>query len=268
MSTPPSLNFATLADMYERVLVEPLFQPWVNDLLERVLLTAGDRVLDVACGTGIVARVAKQQLGEGATVVGIDASPQMLAVARRVAPDIDWREGNAIALPVGAGEPFDAVFCQQGLQFFPDRPTAVREMRRVLSSRGRAAVATWRPLQDIPLFRKLHEIAVRHLGPVVDQRHSLGEAPELEALLVAAGFREVRVDTVTRHLHFTDPALFFHMNAKAIVGMSPAGKNADEAERDRLATVIAAESNQLLSRFGDAGRLSFDLSTNVATGLA
>jgi ubiquinone/menaquinone biosynthesis C-methylase UbiE len=268
MSISPSLNFSSLAEAYECVLVEPLFQPWVNDLFERVGLTAVDRVLDIACGTGIVARMAKQRLGHGSAVVGIDASPQMLTVARRVAPDIDWREGNAIALPVGADEQFDVAFCQQGLQFFPDRSAAAREMRRVLSDRGRASVATWRPLKDIPFFQELHALAVRHLGPVVDQRHSLGEAVELERLLTDAGFREVRIDIVTRRVRFADAGPFFQMNAHAIVGMSPAGKTLDEAARGKLVATIATESNQLLSRYGEDGGVSFDLSTNVATALA
>ena len=268
MSGSPSLNVSSVAEMYEGVLVEPLFQPWVDDLLRRVELRAGDRVLDVACGTGIVARIAQQRLGYGSAVVGIDASQQMLTVARRVAPEIDWREGNAIALPVDAGEQFDVVVCQQGIQFFPDKAAAAREMRRVLADRGRLAVATWRPLEDIPFFRELHELAERYLGPVVDQRHSFGAAQDLEALLTDAGFRDVRVETVARTIRFEDPARFVQMNANAIVGMSPTGKNAGEAERARLAAVIADESRQVTLRYGDAAGLSFDLSTNAATGLA
>ena len=131
-----AMNLSNFPEMYERFLVGPLFQPWADVLLDRVSLAAGDRVLDVACGTGIVARRAKVRLGEAGQVVGVDVSPQMLTIARDVAPDIDWREGNASALPVGATEKFDVVVCQQGLQFFPDKSAASAQMRAVLAPGG------------------------------------------------------------------------------------------------------------------------------------
>src|SRR5262245_49759668 len=110
----------TFPELYERHLVSCLFQPWAELILDEVKLSAGDRVLDVASGTGVVARVAEQRLGGTGLVVGIDMSPDMLAVARAVAPRIDWREGDAGTLPLRDGEQFDVVVCQQGLQFFPD----------------------------------------------------------------------------------------------------------------------------------------------------
>ena len=161
--------------IYEQALVGPLFRPWVDSLLEGVELGPGDRVLDIACGTGIVARLARERLGATARVVGIDVNPQMLAVARRVAPAIDWREGDAGVLPLGSDEQFDVVLCQQGFQFFQDRAAAARQMRRALVRGGRLGVSTWRPDEEFPLLRQLREIAERHLGPVDDRRHSLGE---------------------------------------------------------------------------------------------
>src|SRR5690348_11180588 len=98
---------ASFPEMYERWLVGPLFRPWAEATLEEVKLSPGERVLDIACGTGIVARVARARLGDGGHVVGVDVSPDMLAVARAVAPSIDWREGNAGALPLHEGEQFD-----------------------------------------------------------------------------------------------------------------------------------------------------------------
>ena len=263
-----AINFSSMAEMYEQFLVEPLFRPWVDDLLQRAELAAGDRVLDVACGTGIAARVARERLGAGARVVGIDASAPMLAVARRQGPEVDWREGNAMALPVAPDEQFDVVVCQQGMQFFPDRLAAAREMRRVLAPGGRVVVATWRPLAEIALFRDLNGIAERHLGPVVDQRHTLGDAKELTALLEEAGFRAVRVDVITRTIRFADPTTFLQLNANAIVGMSPAGKAMEEADRGRLVGRIAEDSRQLLTRYADGRALAFELSTNAAIGRA
>ena len=101
MALPSNLTFA---EMYERFLVEPLFRPFGERLLERARPTASDSVIDIACGTGIVARLARKQLGAAAKVVGVDVSGPMLAVARGIHATIDWREGNATTLPVPADE--------------------------------------------------------------------------------------------------------------------------------------------------------------------
>jgi ubiquinone/menaquinone biosynthesis C-methylase UbiE len=95
----------------------------------------------------------------------------MIEVARRVAPEIEWREGSATALPLADGEAFDVVLCQQGLQFFDDRLAALREMRRAIVPDGSIAVSTWRGLDVIALIRAIHEVAVRWLGPIDPEPH-------------------------------------------------------------------------------------------------
>src|SRR5262245_309313 len=151
----------TFTEIYERVLVAPLFRPFAEQLVARVAPKAGDTVIDVACGTGIVARVARERLGPDARIVGVDVAPAMPAVAQTVDPTIDWREGNAISLPVTAAERFTVLTCHQGLQFMPDKSAAVREMRRVLAPQGRVAIATWRSLEDTPGMVELNAIAER-----------------------------------------------------------------------------------------------------------
>ena len=96
----------TFPEIYERLLVGPLFRPFAEDLIARLHPGAHDRLLDVACGTGIVARVARERMGQAARIVGVDASAPMLAVARGVDSTIDWREGNAMTLPVSDDERF------------------------------------------------------------------------------------------------------------------------------------------------------------------
>ena len=258
------MNPSNFAELYERHLVAPLFRPWAEVILQRMEPAAGERLLDVACGTGIVARLAKELMGGEARVVGVDLNPQMLAVARAIAPDIDWREGNAGALPVGNTEKFDVVVCQQGLQFFPDKAAAVREMRRVLAPDGRLAIATWRPLTEIPLLRELHRIAERHVGAVVDRRHSFGDATSLERLLVDAGLRDVRVETISRTTRVVDSAVFVRLNAMAIVGMSAGAAAMDDARRAEVAAAIAHDSSEVLPPYTDGEGLAFDISTNVA----
>lgn len=260
-----AMNRESFPDAYERWLVGPLFRPWAEVLIKRMALAAGDRLLDVACGTGIVARLAKEQLGNEGRVVGIDLSPQMLAVARAVAPRIDWREGNAGALPLDDGERFDVVICQQGLQFFPDRLAAVREMRRALVPGGRLAVATWRPLDENPCFRDLHQVAERHVGIIVDQRHAFGDPAVLQALLGDAGFRDLRMEGMSRAVRLSDGAMFLRLNTMALVGMSAASKALGDEERARVVAAIVSDSAAALAPYTDREGLQFDITTNVAT---
>jgi ubiquinone/menaquinone biosynthesis C-methylase UbiE len=260
-----AMNRSSFPEMYERWLVEPLSQPWVDTLLQRAGLAAGTRVLDLACGTGIVARLAKARLGDKGRVVGVDVSPQMLAVASAIAPSVEWREGNACALPFGKGETFDAIICQQGFQFFSDKPAAAREMRRILAPGGRTVMATWRPLEEIPLFRELHRVAERHLGPVVDQRHSFGDATTLEKLLADTGFHDIKLETLTRTIQFTDASVLLRMNTMALVGMSKASAALDDAKRAQLVAAIVEDSSKALAPFTSGEGLAFEISTNVAT---
>ena len=260
-----AMNQSTFPEMYERWLVGPLFRPWAEITLDELGLSVGDRVLDIACGTGIVARVAKERLGDTGYVVGVDVSPDMLNVARAVAPNTDWRQGNATELPLESGEQFDVVTCQQGMQFFPDRPTTVAQMRRALGKDGRLAVSTWRSDSEIPFVRELRSVAERHLGPIIDQRHSFGEAALLDALLREAGLNDVRVKTISRTIRFEDSGHILRLNTMALVGMSTAGKAMDNQERERVVETIMNESASVLRPYADGSGVAFELGTNLAT---
>jgi len=262
------MKVSSMPEMYERWLVAPLFQPWAEIVLDRARLRPGDRVLDVACGTGIVARAAANRLSGTGHVVGVDVSAAMLAVARRVEPGIDWREGDASALPLADAERFDAVVCQQGLQFFPDKPAAAREMRRALGLGGRLVVAVWKSLAETPFFRDLHEVAERWLGAFVDRRHGFGDPAALERVIAEAGFENVRVESVTRTIRIADPAIFVRLNSHATVGMSAASSAMSESERDRLGDLVAENSGDVLRTYTNADGLTFELGANVATAQA
>jgi ubiquinone/menaquinone biosynthesis C-methylase UbiE len=261
------MNQISFPEMYERWLVGPLFLPWAELTLDELKLSPGDRLLDIACGTGIVARVAKKRLGETGHVVGIDVSSDMLAVARNVAPDIDWREGNANSLPLSEGEQFDIVVCQQGLQFFSDKTEAVAQMRRALAEHGRLAVATWRSDEEIPVFRELRRVAERHLGAITDQRYDFGDAAVLEGLLRDGGFHDIEIKTVARTICFDDGEPFIRLNTMAFVGMSTGGKAMSDDERKHVMENIINESAPVLQQYSDGSALTFELRTNLALAI-
>jgi ubiquinone/menaquinone biosynthesis C-methylase UbiE len=257
----------TFTETYERELVGPLFRPFAEELFARLRPTRGDSVIDVACGTGIVARVARERLGRDARIVGVDIAPAMLAVARSVDPAIDWRQGNAASLPAEPSERFTLLTCHQGFQFMTDKAAAVREMRRVLGAGGRVGVATWQSLDDLPpVMRELNAVAERHVGPIVDLRHSFGDADALRRLLVDGGFNDVQVGTFAHDVQFSDGALFARLNAMAAIGMSEKGKTMGEKERGELAGQIAAESQDLISAATRNGMFVLPLATLIATG--
>ena len=202
-------------EAYERYMVPTLFTQWATDLVDRLPLHAGEHALDVACGTGIVARLAAHRVSPGGSVTGLDLNPGMLAVARSLppAPDvqIEWREGSATALPF-ADATFNAVLCQQGLQFFPDRVAALREMHRVLVPGGRLGLSVWRPSQHNPYMAALGNALERHVGAesATSSRAAcaLGDAEALRSLLLQAGFRNVHIAIAILVMRFASVEAF------------------------------------------------------------
>ena len=188
---------------YERYGV-PRGTPFTQALLALAPPQPGARALDVACGTGVVARGAAPLVGPSGRVAGLDLNQGMLAVARSLPPPdgpaIEWHEGSALDLPFHEGA-FDVVLCQLGLQFFPDRPVALREVRRVLRPRGRAVVLVYAELERNPANQALAAAVERHVGAAaaVGKRaeHALGDADELRSLAGSAGFEAVEVRTTS-----------------------------------------------------------------------
>jgi ubiquinone/menaquinone biosynthesis C-methylase UbiE len=197
------------AAAYERHLVPRFFDRFAADLVAGLDLQPGQHLLDVACGTGVVARHAAQQLVPDGKVTAVDRSPAMLAVGRRtVAPahaPIAFARADATDLPL-ADDTVDHVTCQQGLQFFPDRRAALAEMFRVLSPGGRLAVSTCRDLRHQRVYRSLVDVLSRRLGAdaarVTASPFALGDAGELRRLVTEAGSVEPTVTTRTFQIRF------------------------------------------------------------------
>lgn len=196
-------------ESYERYQVPSVFAPLARLFLRHVGLRPGQRVLDVACGTGIVARVAAPLIGPHGLIVGVDLSAAMLDVARAHAPGggaaVEWRQGDVAALPSDDAS-FDVVLCQQGLQFFPDKPGALREMHRVLRPGGRLGVCVWCAVEQSPAHLAIAAALRRHVDADVARRFqapfNFSDRDALAAAVQAAGFGDVdiQVDTVVRHL--------------------------------------------------------------------
>ena len=191
---------AELAEAYEAHFVPAFFAQWVPPLLDAAGVAAGQRVLDVACGTGIVARTAAGRVGPGGTVTGLDLNEAMLAVARRVRPDLTWRQGDAAALPFESGT-FDAVLSQMALMFFPDPAGALREMARVARPGGAVAVLIPAGTDRNPPYQSFADIVARHAGPAaraqVSTYFALGDRARLEGLFQEAGLRGVQTSSPT-----------------------------------------------------------------------
>ena len=147
--------------------MSPFGNAWAQALVQVAAPTEGERVLDVACGTGAVARFTAPLVGPTGLVTGLDLNAGMLDIARTMpvpkGAAIAWQEGSAIALPFPNAS-YDLVCCHQGVQFFPDRPAALREMLRVLTPTGRLALGLWRRLEYQPFYAGLSEALERYVN--------------------------------------------------------------------------------------------------------
>ncbi|HEY7034672.1 MAG TPA: methyltransferase domain-containing protein [Thermomicrobiales bacterium] len=254
----------TAAERYEALLVPALMTAWAPRVVAAAGVGTGDRVLDVACGTGIVARTAADRVGATGRVVGLDLNPGMLAVAARVRPDLDWRQGDAAALPFPAAS-FERVLCQFALMFFPDRLAALREMHRVLTSSGSVALATWAAIKVSPPYARQAEIAGRLAGAgaeaIVRAPFVLHDAAELGGLLDAAGFEAVRVETIRDAVTYPSVEAFLEGEFDA----TPLGAML----RELGGTVYEgakAEMDEALAPFRTASGVTFPVAAHVVSG--
>jgi len=246
-----------LGDIFEKLLVPAVFERYARDLVERARpFGPSDRILDLGCGTGIVARILRERLGAAARITGLDVSAPMIAKARSLAPDIEWHEGNAMALPFADGS-FDVVLGQQVLQFVPDRAQAVREIHRVLVPGGRVVLATWRPRPMQPMHEMFGQVAERHFGKGNDKRYSL-DGDELRTLLAEFSPRMETVSLV-EHWNEVPPHLL-----KLSVGAGGFDTTVADAEA-RFAKLIA-ETQAELPRFAANGGYETPSITNIAIG--
>jgi len=261
-------------ELYQRYLVPAVTAIWAADLVYRAGLRSGARVLDVACGTGVVARAAAERVGRIGWVAGIDINPGMLAVARSSQADpssqagpeswIGWFLGSALALPF-AGAGFDVVLCQLGLQFFPDRPAALAEMHRVLAPGGRVGLNVYGTIEHNPATFALAQALDRHVGPgaAVAKRaeHLLADTVLLYRLVSEAGFRRISVVTETRIVRFRSAADYvrIQMTATPLASLLTTQEGAADRLMEALIHDVAAD----LQPFDTGGGLALPQEAHI-----
>jgi len=258
------------AENYESLVVVHTTGPFAGILLEYAAPLTGEKVVDVACGTGIVARLAAPRVGNTGAVVGVDLNPHMIAYGQSLPTSagatIEWREGNATDLPL-PDDSFDLVLCQAGLQFVPDRITALREMYRVLRPGGRVALSVWRSIEHQPASQIIWSTIARYLNTTVDvinRAYSLGDADELHDLLEEAGFIEVAIVPHSYTVRQPLNPLRISQIYTSLAGVLPFIADMDEEQRTALAQMVEAEIEPAFQQYIDGDQELYPLSTHIA----
>jgi SAM-dependent methyltransferase len=262
MSDPDAWQLAHEAAVaYEKDFVPAIFSQWPPVLAEVTGMKAGDRVLDVACGTGILAREAAERVQPTGRVTGLDLNEAMLAVARQLRAEIDWRQGDAEKLPFDDSA-FDVVVSQFALMFFPDQVTALREMWRVLAPRGRLAVAVCAPITHTngysALARLLRREAGDRAGAMVEGYFAIGDEAALQWLCKAAGIAGASVITREGWARFASIDELVRIEIKG----SPLTGLVDETSYQK---VLRAARQELRDFSDDQGKVSIRLDATILT---
>ncbi|MEE9255798.1 MAG: methyltransferase domain-containing protein [bacterium] len=258
-------------EAYQNFYAPAMFIPWGKDLVTRADPKPGDRVLDVACGTGVVSRLAAERVVPSGKVTGLDIDSGFLAVARSIPPPsggaVEFHEGSAGELPFEDGS-FDLALCQQGLQFFPDRPAALAEMKRVLRPGGKLTLSVWRKVEFCPGHNALSVAIERHGGPIDAKplSFSLTDPGELRELAEGAGFRDVTIEEAALPVRFESPERFVEI----VIAASPAGGMgralAKLDEQGRMA--MLRDVREDLKEYTSDDGLEYPTESNVLIGYA
>lgn len=251
-------------EWYERYVVPYILGPWTPILLQMAALQRGERVLDLACGTGVVARLAAQKVGPTGKVTGLDLNTRMLAFARELPPSpgalITWTEGNALAMDFQDAS-FDVILCQQGLQFFPEKLTALREMYRVLVPGGRVLLSVWKTVS--PYSAAVGTALERYVGVEAAVRYRTArvvlDAEELRSLLVAAGFVDIHIypSAMTVRLPPVEAFVLDHLASTPVAG-------AVAALSEEVRAALAKEVSMVLQSYADSEGVSVPDETSIA----
>lgn len=259
------------AEVYEDFLVPGIHARWTPLFLDYAAPVPGIRVLDLACGTGIVSRSLAPSLLPGGNVMAVDVSEDMLSVARTCcdAPNVEWQQGDTAALSTGDAH-FDLILCQQGLQFFEKPASAAAEMRRVLKKEGRAVVSIWQGLEHHPLYEALLIAEAEYLdAPVraVSRPFQFGDSDVLQALLEGAGFARVDVARESLDVRFPSAERFVALTILAGAAIVPES-DMDAEQRKTMVQEIGRDIEPILQDYVDGNDVTFPMHAYIATAHA
>ncbi len=263
---------ATPVDLYERYLVPALYSPAAQELKRIAQPECGDRVLDVACGTGIVPRTFAPIVGRSGEVTGLDISPPMLSIARSIpkpsGAEITFVEGNAQGM-VFASQTFDLVTCQQGLPFMADRLRAMREMFRVLVPGGRAVVSVNQGFASNRVYAQFNDVLQKLIGiPALASTFGFGDPQALKLLFTQAGFHDVDVKKVTINVRFPDERAFITATMMASPSAVQAFKLMGPEKRAALVAPLYDEMQKIFALYRQDEQIVLPLVMNIARGVA
>jgi ubiquinone/menaquinone biosynthesis C-methylase UbiE len=258
------------AEAYERLLVTNVFSPVAEAVVSAAAPHPGARILDVATGTGIVLRTIAQRAIATGSMSGIDIGPAMLEVARSIAASqglsIDCVEGSADSLPFH-NRAFDRVYCQQALQFVPDKLGALYEMHRVLEDGGRAVIAVWQHLEKHPYHLVLDQAGVEHAGiHIMHDPFSLGDIATLSDLMKQAGFRDIRTESVSIVARSVVPMHSVRLGVTAATAAIPSLQKLSQDQKEDLINGVVQRVEKPVQQFISNGILSVDWHSNIAIG--
>ncbi len=252
---------ANAAEVYDEFFLPALFEAWPPELISRARVGPGMRVVDVACGTGVLAIEAGKATRPGGSAVGVDLNPGMLMVARRKDPSVDWQEAPAEALPFDSDE-FDAALCQFGLMFFHDRNAAIREMLRVLRPGGRLAIAVWDSLDNTPGYLAITQLLSRLFGDEIADLlrapYVLGDAERLSRLLVESGVQKPTVSRVAGEARFSSIRSWMHTDIRGWT-------LADKLDDEQFEHLVKSAEDALSDLVSANGSVRFDHAALIAT---
>jgi ubiquinone/menaquinone biosynthesis C-methylase UbiE len=253
---------AAVPRIYQEYLVPGMFEALTIRVVSRLDIPPGKRVLDVACGTGVLSRALARA---GADVTGLDLTAPMLAIAREYSPEIEFVEASADAIPFG-DDSFDAATCQQGLQFFPNRQLALTQIRRVVKPAGTVVIACWcDPHQGGigAVARALTKHAGEDAGAMMMAPFVINRERDLQALLEEVGFAEVAVERETIEARFADPDRF----GERVINAGPIAPRF-MAEPEDVRAAIEADITQEIASMRQGDQLVFPMPTLIATAIA
>ncbi len=244
----------SIPQRYDEYLGPLFFEPYAVDLASRLRLEAGDALLELACGTGVLTRHLVAGLPRGASLTATDLNEPMLAIAQtkidRTEP-VTWQTADASALPFG-DDWFDAVVCQFGLMFFPDPLLALGEVHRVLHPEGAFVFNVWDSLAENPLGRIAHEVIGRffttHPPTFYNVPFGMSDVGALKTLLQRAGFVALESETKSIIAH----SISAHHAATGLVTGTPVAHAIHEHATAPVDTIIAAVASALAAEGGDA----------------